>query len=156
MRISEVLSEAGEYEKGKSFASKLLSPDQWINPKAGGAYDKGTEFGKKLLSPTDWFKSNSSDEPEDEPEDDEPEKKTVEKPAAVDQDSVKRIIDEIVAGQPRYREDLDKLSRFRNDVINGSVSVNVDSDQLSNALKAIIDNEQLSQDQIKILKQYSS
>ncbi len=157
MKIYEILSEAGEYEKGQSFGKKLLSPSKWITPKSGGDYEKGAEFGQKLLSPSQWFKSNSNnDGTEDEPEDKKPEdKKSKPTTGSVNQDNARMIVKNIIAGQPKYPEDLDALSNLRSGVINGTVTVNVDSEQLSKALKTIIDNDPLTSDQVTVLKQYA-
>lgn len=160
MKIYEVISEAGEFDKGQAFGKKLLSPSQWITPKAGGSYEKGADFGTKLLSPSQWFKGSDSSGSDSSDEEPEPEKKS--KPAAgaqpqsVNIEKVKQITQNVLRGEPKYKEDLAVLADFRTGLDNGSVQVNVDSVELSKTIKAIETNTALTAEQTKLLQNFSS
>ncbi len=162
MKISEILIEAGEFDKGQNFGKRLLSPSQWIQPKAGGDYERGAEFGKKLLSPSEWFKSSSpSDDDEDEEKPAEKKIKTSKTaspapPSSAVIDQTKQVLKGVLRGEPRYNDDMTQLSAFRSSVKSGKIETNVNSDQLSSALKTIIDGDQLSNDQIKLINQFIS
>jgi hypothetical protein len=158
MKIHEVLSEAGEFDKGRAFGKRLVSPSQWIKPEAGGTYEKGKAFGKKLVSPSQWFKGSNSSSPDEEPE---PEKKLKPKSTSVqapsvDMDKVKQITTNVLRGEPQYKEDLAVLARFRAGLDNGSIQVNVDSTELSKTVKAIETNTALTAAQTKLLQDFSS
>jgi hypothetical protein len=148
MKISEILVE-NEYEKGKSFATKLLSPSQWIKPDPTGEYEKNKAVGSKLLSPSQWFKSDKSATA------DVDEKSKEKSTPTVNLDSVKHILTSVSRGEPRYATDIKVISQLRSKVKDGSISVSVDSQELTSALKSVINNDQLSTDQIKIIKAYA-
>lgn len=162
MKISEILIEAGEFEKGQNFAKRLLSPSQWIKSKSGGDYERGSEFGQKLLSPSEWFKSNPNASSDDD------EEKTTKKkiktantvsptpPSSEVIDQTKQILRGVLRGEPRYNDDIKQLSAFRASVKSGKIQTNVNSDQLSSALKTIINGDQLSNDQTKLINQFIS
>lgn len=150
MKIFEIVREANEYERGKAIATRILSPSQWIKPDPDGAYEKGKAFTSKLMSPSQWFKSDKSNSDSVE--------KSKEKPApatTVNLNSVKRILNSILRGEPRYQEDVRILSQLRSKIKSGSIEVSVNADQLSQALKTIINNDQLSDDQNKLIKSFS-
>jgi len=147
MKISEILLE-DEYNRGKSLATKILSPSQWINPKADGNYEKNKLAATKFLSPSQWFKSNKSSS------DDEPK----EKPKAeltVNLNQIKKILNSVALGEPRYADEMKLISQFISKVKSGDVDIAVDSNELIGTLKSLIKNDQLSADQIKIIKAYA-
>ena len=154
MKIHEVLSEAGEFDNGRAFGKKLVSPSQWIKPEAGGTYEKGKAFGKKLVSPSQWFKGSNSSSPDKEPEL-KPKSTSVQAPS-VDMDKVKQITTNVLRGEPQYKEDLAALARFRAGLDNGSIQVNVDSTELSKTVKAIETNTALTAAQTKLLQDFNS
>ena len=159
MKIHEILLEADEFDKGRAFGKKLMSPSQWIKPEAGGSYEKGASFGQKLLSPSQWFKGSDSSSSDEEPE---PEKKSKPKSTtsvqapSVDMDKVKQITTNVLRGEPQYKEDLAVLASFRAGLDNGSIQVNVDSTELSKAVKAIETNTALTAAQTKLLQDFNS
>ena len=158
MKIHEVLSEAGEFDKGRAFGKRLVSPSQWIKPEAGGTYEKGKAFGKKLVSPSQWFKGSNSSSPDEEPESEKklkPKSTSVQAPS-VDMDKVKQITTNVLRGEPQYKEDLAVLARFRAGLDNGLIQVNVDSTELSKTVKAIETNTALTAAQTKLLQDFSS
>ena len=161
MKIYEVLSEAGEYEKGKQAATKLLSPSQWIKPEAGGSYEKSKDAMTKLFTPSQWFKGSgsSSDDSSDEPETTtKPKVKTTPtvQSTTVNMDKIKQITTNVLRGEPQYKEDLAVLASFRAGLDNGSIQVNVDSTELSKTVKAIETNTALTAAQTKLLQDFSS
>jgi hypothetical protein len=150
MKISEILVE-NEYERGKDFGTRLVSPSQWFRPKTGGQYQKGKDLGSKILSPSQWFKSNKSSEVD---VDSSKEKSKPVEPT-FNLSNVKKILNSIVLGEPRYPEDMKVISQLRSKIKNGSIDVSVKSDDLNLALKSVIGNIQLSSDQIKLIKAYA-
>lgn len=159
MKIYEVLSEAGEYEKGKAFGKRLVSPSQWIKPEAGGSYQKSKDAMTKLFTPSQWFKGSgsNSDNSLDEPETTaKPKTKTAVQSPTVDMDRVKQITTNVLRGEPQYKEDLAVLASFRVGLDNGSIQVNVDSTELSKTVKAIETNTALTAAQTKLLQDFNS
>ncbi len=110
-------------------------------------YETSKKAATKLLSPSQWFKSDNSDV-------EKPKEKPVQT-TTVNLTSVKQILNSISRGEPRYPEDVKVLSQLRSKIKSGSIEVSVDANQLSQALKSIINNDQLSNDQNKLIKSYS-
>jgi len=157
MKIYELLSEAGEYEKGKQAATRLMTPRQWIKPEAGGSYEKSKDAMTKLFTPSQWFKRSgpSSNDSSDEPETT-TKPKTAGQATTVDIDKIKQITTNVLRGEPQYKEDIAVLASFRAGLDNGSIQVNVDSTELSKTVKAIETNTALTAAQTKLLKDFIS
>lgn len=159
MKIYEILFEAGEYEKGKQAATRLMTPSQWVKPEAGGSYEKSKDAMTKLFTPSQWFKGSgsSNDDSSDEPETTtKPKTKTAVQSPTVDLDRVKQITTNVLRGEPKYKEDLAVLASFRAGLDNGSIQVNVDSTELSKTVKAIETNTALTAAQTKLLQDFNS
>lgn len=157
MKIYEILSEAGEYEKGKQSAARLMTPSQWIKPEAGSSYQKSKDAMTKLFTPSQWFKGSGSSGDDALEKPDTPTKsKTAAQPTTVDMDKVKQITTNVLRGEPKYKEDLAVLAGFRAGLDNGSIQVDVDSTELSKTIKAIETNTALTAAQTKLLQDFSS
>ncbi len=138
MKIAEILTEAGEFEKGQNFGKRLLSPSQWIksDPNSSSKDDDEKKPAKKKIKTANTVAPTP--------------------PSSEIMDQTKQILKGVLRGEPRYNDDLKQLSAFRASVKSGKIQTNVNSDQLSSALKTIIDGDQLSNDQIKLINQFVS
>jgi len=151
MKINEIIVETGEFQQGKTAASKLMSPSQWIKP--GADYQAGKSAASKLMSPSQWFKGGDKTPTN-------PQKTTapVSTPTAnVNTNAVKNVLNSIERSRALTSVDYTTVSNLRNQIAQGKFKTGFDDNtELLTALKTLSEKRPLSDQQRKILSDFNN
>lgn len=116
MKIRDVIVEVGPaaYEKGKTKASKLLDPSQWLDgTNAKKQYDTGKDKMDKLLTPSRWFEPSGTTSSKSDS-------------APADNTELKTLIDQAMSGKSLDTSSLQKLRVYRGNISDKELGSTVD------------------------------
>ena len=170
MKIREIISEANPMDPGGRLIGRGVgSVAKGVGAVAGGiaaaparavaGYRKGSAAVDKFLDPSQWFRGgDDTTTKKAEPAAAEPaaaEPAAQEKSTALNADSVIKTLDLVTRGSPLVSSDIVLLKTLRNNVKNNMYDTD-NPDAVDQALKTVINGQQLNSKQISTLQQFST
>ena len=174
MKIKEIISEANPMDPGGRLIGRGVgSVAKGVGAVAGGiaaaparavaGYRKGSAAVDKFLNPSQWFGGGDTPTKKVEPAAAEPaaaepaaaEPAAQEKSTALNADSVIQTLDLVTRGSPLVSSDIALLKTLRNNVKNNMYDTD-NPDAVDQALKTVINGQQLNSKQISTLQQFST
>ena len=169
MKIKEIISEANPMDPGGRLIGRGVgSVAKGVGAVAGGiaaaparavaGYRKGSAAVDKFLNPSQWFGGGDTPTKKVEPAAAEPaaaEPAAQEKSTALNADSVIQTLDLVTRGSPMVSSDIALLKTLRSNVKNNMYDTD-NPDAVDQALKTVINGQQLNSKQISTLQQFST
>jgi hypothetical protein len=140
MKIAEILVEAGEFQRGREFGKKLLTPSQWVS--GDGEFQRGREFGKKLLTPSQWVSGSGS--------------KVISPVQTTSARAVKLTLNKVIKGERLYRNDVIALKKIYADLESNALTTAGDRKQTLAALKSAYNLQPLTPEQKAVLATFAN
>ena len=123
--------------------------------RAVAGYKKGAAAVDKFLSPSKWFGGSDTPAKKAAPTPAAAEPVAQEKSTALNADSVIQTLDLVTRGSPLVASDIALLKTLRSNVKNNMYDTD-NPDAVYQALKTVINGQQLNSKQISVLQQFST
>jgi hypothetical protein len=165
MRIKELIEANPMDPGGRVIGQGVGSVAKGVGAVAGGiaaaparavaGYKKGAAAVDKFLSPSKWFGGGDTPTKKAAPTAAAAEPAAQEKSTALNPDSVVQTLDLVTRGSPMVSSDIALLKTLRSNVRNNMYDTD-NADAVDQALKTVINGQQLNSKQISTLQQFST
>jgi hypothetical protein len=165
MRIKELIEANPMDPGGRVIGQGVGSVAKGVGAVAGGiaaaparavaGYKKGAAAVDKFLSPSKWFGGGDTPTKKAAPTAAAAEPAAQEKSTALNPDSVVQTLDLVTRGSPMVSSDIALLKTLRSNVKNNMYDTD-NADAVDQALKTVINGQQLNSKQISTLQQFST
>ena len=165
MRIKELIEANPMDPGGRVIGQGVGSVAKGVGAVAGGiaaaparavaGYKKGAAAVDKFLSPSKWFGGGDTPTKKAAPTAAAAEPAAQEKSTALNPDSVVQTLDLVTRGSPMVSSDIALLKTLRSNVKNNMYDTD-NADAVDQALKTVINGQQLTSKQISTLQQFST
>ena len=165
MRITELIEANPMDPGGRVIGQGVGSVAKGVGAVAGGiaaaparavaGYKKGAAAVDKFLSPSKWFGGGDTPTKKAAPTAAAAEPAAQEKSTALNPDSVVQTLDLVTRGSPMVSSDIALLKTLRSNVKNNMYDTD-NADAVDQALKTVINGQQLNSKQISTLQQFST
>ena len=165
MRIKELIEANPLDPGGRVIGQGVGAVAKGVGAVAGGiaaaparavaGYKKGAAAVDKFLSPSKWFGGGDTPTKKAAPTAAAAEPAAQEKSTALNPDSVVQTLDLVTRGSPMVSSDIALLKTLRSNVRNNMYDTD-NADAVDQALKTVINGQQLNSKQISTLQQFST